>query len=61
MKPTQEQIDNQRILDIVYTPAKEKIWIARMKIIGRKWLHNKIDFVEYMKRRSKLRARLGYP
>lgn len=61
MKPTQEQLDNQKIIETVYTPAKEKIWIAEMKIIGNKWRSDEIDFEEYMKSRSKLRARLGYP
>ncbi len=61
MRPTEEQMFNKKIIELVYTPAKEKIWIAEMKIIGKKWLNNKIGFVEYMKRRGKLRARLGYP
>jgi len=61
MKPTQEQIDNQKILDTVYTPEKQKIWLAEMKIAGNKWKNDEIDFDEYMETRSKLRARLGYP
>jgi len=61
LKSTQEQIDNEKLLESIYTPEKKEIWDVEMGVAGEKFINEKINFDQYMTIRSKLRARLGYP
>jgi len=49
------------MMKLIYSPEKKKIWDEEMAKAGERWESDEIEFDEYMKIRTKLRKRLGYP